>query len=74
MDEQKKLVLKNDITMIKAHGNAVVGLVGTIQPAVPIGGPVAVIPALTQLSQAIKMQNDNMVKLMNVVEKMLEEG
>ena len=74
MDEQKRIVLKNDVIVMKSLATTAGSLVAGIQPTVPIAGPVAVIPALTQLSQAIKLQNESIVKLMNVVEKMLEEG
>jgi len=74
MDEQKKAVLKNDVIIMKSLASTAANMVAGIQPTVPIAGPVAVIPALTQLSQAIKLQNESILKLMNVVEKMLEEG
>lgn len=75
MDLQTKVKLKNEISVLKGLVPAAVALTGSMQQAAyPIAGPVVTIPALPMAAQAIKAQNDCLLRIVNLLEKMIDES
>ena len=73
MDEQTKIVIKNEITILKGIIPAAVSATGTMQNATfPVTGPVVNIPAIPMAAQAIKAQNDSLLKIVNLLEKIVD--
>jgi hypothetical protein len=74
MDEQKLFGLKAEMQGLKGILSSIPGMVGSVQPSIPITGPVAVIPALPMMAQAIKVQNETITKLISIIEKLVDEA
>jgi hypothetical protein len=70
MTPEEKARAAGELSVIKALlGSA--SNVPVLQPAYPTVGPMLVIPGLPMVSQAIKVQNDAVVKLTALVEKLV---
>ena len=75
MDLQSKVKLKNELTIIKSILPTVTGMTaGLNQSTFPVAGPMVMIPALPQAAQAIKLQNDCVMRIVALIEKVIEES
>ncbi len=74
MDDQTKQNTKGELYVIKGL-LASASALGTnlSQVTYPVAGPIVTIPTLPAAAQAIKMQSDATVKLINLIEKLLDE-
>ena len=74
MDEPTKMQLKAEIAGLKGLASgAVAGAAGLQQVAYPISGNIVVIQPLASAGQAIRLQNDCIVKLVGIIEKLLDK-
>jgi len=73
MDEQTRQQLKNEIMALKAMvPSAASHAAGLQQSAYPVTGTVVNIQSLPMAALAIRAQNDCILKLVTIVEKLLD--
>ena len=73
MDDQQKMSLKGEISMLKGLASGVSSQTSGLNNAVyPVTGPMVTIPGLPMAGQAIKLQNDIITKLLTVLEKVID--
>ena len=75
MDENTKYQLNAEISTLKSLLPGAISNTSALQQtAYPVTGPIVVITSLPMAAQAIKAQNDCILKLLNIVEKFLKES
>lgn len=73
MDDQQKMSLKGEISMLKSLASGISSQTSGLNNAVyPVTGPMVTIPGLPMAGQAIKIQNDVITKLLTLVEKLID--
>jgi hypothetical protein len=74
MDEQKKVILKAELSALKGMIPAALAMTAGLQQATyPVAGPMVTIPSLPMAAQAFKVQNDLIAKLATFLEKVIDE-
>ncbi len=74
MDDQTKQMTKGELQVIKGLLSSAASLGANLSQAnYPVTGPMVMIPSLPPAAQAIKMQSDATIKLINLIEKLVDK-
>jgi hypothetical protein len=75
VDAQARIKLKNEVAVLKSlvvGANSLTG--GLHQTTFPVLGPVVNVPTMPMIANAFKAQNDCLAKILDLLNKMLDEA